>query len=133
MKASATSNTLKPASTSTTKAPWQEPELEANGQELLEHIAAVKQLIKTTQATEKQLLMKLDTMLGNGALDDLRDGGEDRWIAGGMTLTRVQRRTYQYSNQTEALAMQLKEAQKAEQANGDAHCEIKESWRAVLK
>lgn len=134
MKASPTSNTLKPASTLTTnKAPWQEPELKPNYELMLEKYAAVKHRLKADLAIEKDFLAKLTIALEAGELDDLRDGGEDRWLSGDMMLTRVQRRTYQYSDQTEALAMQLKEARKAEEKNGDAHAEIKESWRAVIK
>ena len=136
MTVSRTSNTSKLASPSTTDlspAPWQAPTLKPNYQLMLEKLAAVKHRLKADAAFEKDLLAKLDLALEMGALDDLRDAGEQRWISGDMTLTRQQRRTYQYSDQTEALAMQLKEAQKAEQANGDAHCETKEFWRAVFK
>ena len=99
----------------------------------MEKYAAVKHRIKADLATEKDFLAKLTIGLEAGELDDLRDGGEDRWLSGDMTLTRVQRRTFTYSDQTEALAMQLKEARKAEEKNGDAHAEIKEIWRAVIK
>jgi len=99
----------------------------------MEKYAAVKHRLKADLAIEKDLLAKLTIALEAGELDDLRDGGEDRWLSGDMTLTRVQRRTFTYSDQTEALAMQLKEARKAEEKNGDAHAEIKETWRAVIK
>ena len=99
----------------------------------MEKYAAVKHRIKADLATEKDFLAKLTIAYDAGELDDLRDGGEDRFLSGDLTLTRVQRRTYQYSDQTEALAMQLKEARKAEEKNGDAHAEIKESWRAIIK
>ena len=100
---------------------------------MLEKLAAVKHRLKADAAIEKDMLAKLDLALEAGDLDDLRDAGEDRWISGEMTLTRVQRKSYTYSNQTEALAMQLKEAKKAEEKNGDAHAEVKEFWRAVVK
>ena len=132
---STTSNTSTTAlpSVKTDLAPWQAPTLEPNYQLMLEKLAAVKHRLKADAAMEKDLLAKLDIALEAGALDDLRDGGEDRWISGEMTLTRMQRKSYTYSNQTEALAMQLKEAKKAEEKNGDAHAEIKEFWRAVVK
>lgn len=134
MTVSRTSNISKLASPSTTDlAPWQAPTLKPNYQLMLEKLAAVKHRLKADAAIEKDLLAKLDLALEMGALDDLRDAGEDRWISGDMTLTRQQRRTYQYSDQTEALAMQLKEAKKAEEKNGDAHAEVKEFWRAVIK
>ena len=132
---STTSNTSTTAlrSVKTDLAPWQAPTLQPNYQLLLEKLAAVKHRLKADAAIEKDMLAKLSIALEAGDLDDLRDGGEDRWLSGDMTLTRIQRRTYQYSDQTEALAMQLKEARKAEEKNGDAHAEIKESWRAIIK
>ena len=132
---STTSNTSTTASPSvkTDLAPWQAPTLQPNYQLMLEKLAAVKHRMKADAAIEKDMLAKLDLALEAGDLDDLRDGGEDRWISGDMTLTRTQRKSYTYSNQTEALAIQLRESQKAEQANGDAHAEIKEFWRAVVK
>lgn len=114
-------------------APWQQPELQPNYQLMLEKYAAVEHRLKADLAIKKDMLAKLSIALEAGDLDDLRDGGEDRWLSGDMTLTRVQRRTFTYSDQTEALAMQLREARKAEEKNGDAHAEIKESWRAVIK
>jgi len=117
----------------TESAPWQQPQLTPNYQEMMEKYAAVKHRLKADLAIEKDLLAKLTIALEAGELDDLRDGGEDRWLSGDMTLTRVQRRTFTYSDQTEALAMQLKEARKAEEKNGDAHAEVKETWRAVFK
>ena len=134
MTALPTSTTSNLASASKTDlAPWQAPTLQPNYQLMLEKLAAVKHRLKADAAIEKDLLAKLDLALEAGDLDDLRDAGEDRWISGEMTLTRVQRKSYTYSNQTEALAMQLKEAKKAEEKNGDAHYETKEFWRAVVK
>ena len=132
---STTSNTSTTAlrSVKTDLAPWQAPTLQPNYQLLLEKLAAVKHRLKADAAIEKDMLAKLSIALEAGDLDNLRDGGEDRWLSGDMTLTRIQRRTYQYSDQTEALAMQLKEARKAEEKNGDAHAEIKGSWRAIIK
>ena len=120
-------------SVKTESAPWQQPQLKPNYQDMMDKLAAVKHRLKADLASEKDLLAKLTIALEAGELDDLRDGGEDRWLSGDMTLTRMQRRTFTYSDQTEALAMQLKEARKAEEKNGDAHAEIKEIWRAVIK
>ena len=91
-----------------------------DGQAKLQLLREVKLRLKQDAAMEKTLLADLMADLESGKLDDLRDAGEDRWVSGDMTLTLGSKTSWKYSKQTVALAQQLKEAQKAEQENGDA-------------
>lgn len=125
-------NTCTTASSSINPCPWEQPQLKPNGLELLEKLSAVKHRLKTDAASEKDLIAKLDVLLELGYLDELRDGGEDRWIVEGMKLTRYQKRAWQYSDQTAKLELELKQCRAAEQANGDATCAITDTWRATL-
>ena len=91
-----------------------------DSEELLDLFREVKdterQILQVKQAVVDEMMKRLES----GKLDDLRDAGEDRWVSGDMTLTLGSRTSWKYSEQTVALAQQLKEAQKAEQENGDA-------------
>ena len=101
-----------------------------DSQAKLELLREVRLIKRWTEPVEEAVLADLMADLESGKLDDLRDAGEDRWVAGDMTLTLGSSTKWTYSKQTVALAQQLKEAQAAEKQNGDATGVIKSHFVA---
>ena len=91
-----------------------------DSQAKLELLREVRLKKREVLQVEEAVVADLMADLESGKLDDLRDAGEDRWVIADMTLTLGSKTTWSYSEQTIALAQQLKEAQAAEKKNGDA-------------